>query len=133
MDKKNYDVYGLAVYVADDGNEYAVGTDKQANKAAYEAAYQSLWAFRPSYILGHLPISGRAAELAEIALENMQSNLSEDAAPIIELLLGKKLRSFLVDAIDADGRGHFLNQYDGEEYDSDDIPGLPRGKFAYRQ
>lgn len=132
MEKRSWDHYGLPVYVADDGNEYAVGTDKQATKAALEAAYQSLWAFRSSYIISHLNISGRAADVAEKALEKMQGELSEDAGPIIELLLGSKLKRFLRDAVDTDGRGHFLNGWDSEEYDSDDIPGLPSGKYAYR-
>jgi hypothetical protein len=129
--KLKYDHYGLAMYETEDG-EFAVGTDAQADKAARDAAYDSLWAFRASYIVGYLPIDGRAATAAEKAITKVQEDLCEDAGPIIELLLGDKLESFLQQAVNDDGRGHFLAGYDFEEVDSDSIKGLPKGKVAFR-
>lgn len=130
--KTNRDHYGLPIYESPDGHEYAVGTQAEAHEAAKQNAKESLWAFRASYIIGFLPIDGRAAEVAEKGIETMQEKLSEDAQPIIELLLGDKLDRFLDRAVRDDGAGHFLNGYDGEEYDSDDIDGLPKGKLAFR-
>jgi hypothetical protein len=44
----------------------------------------------------------------------MQGKLCESARPIVEALI-EDMDHFVSDAICADGRGHFLSQYDGEE------------------
>jgi hypothetical protein len=121
--------YGLDVYEVD-GEEWAVGTDAQATRAAREDILDHLWAFNASFI-------GRLVGLTdaeEKALEKMQRDLSEDANALVRRIVGERNIDKLVrEAIREDGRGHFLSGYDGEERESDEIEGLPKGKFAYRQ
>ena len=65
--------------------------------------------------------------LAE-ALEAMQSQKCEGANDAILALIEKTdggLEGFVEDAISADGRGHFLSSYDGEENEEGDF-------FIYR-
>jgi hypothetical protein len=128
--KLGHDVYGLAVYQADDGNEYAVGTLAQAKRAAKMYILDSLWAFNTDFI-------ARMADLDEAtakAVRKAQEDLSEDANPLVRKLIGSEpnLKRFVNEAIRADGLGHFLSPYDGEERSSSDIPGLPKGKLAFR-
>lgn len=114
---------------AEDGTLWLVGSEREADKAAKEYILDSLWAFKTSFIASVANLSN--AE--ERAIEKMQRDMSEDANPIIRRIIGEsKLNHFVKMAIDADGRGHFLSPWNGEEVDSDDIPGLPKGKLAYR-
>lgn len=124
----SYEHYGLRV-VKVDGEEYAVAdTDAQAETAAIEAARSSLWAFNASFIGSFLGLSDDQAK----AIGVMQEKLYEDADTIIELLLGTRLGDFLSDAVATDGRGHFLNNYDGEEVDGEDVSPAFEGKYLYR-
>jgi len=127
--KLSYDHWGLAVYETEDGREWAVGTESQANKAAKENVLESLWAFRTDYIARAVGLTDQE----ERGLQAMQEKLSEDANAIVRRIIGERnLDRFVRYAIDSDGRGHFLSPYDGEEHSSDEIEGLPRGKLAYR-
>lgn len=114
---------------ADDGTLWLVGTEREADKATKENILDSLWAFRSSFIANF----ARLDDATERAIEKMQRDMSEDANPLIRRIIGESnLNKFVKEAIRADGRGHFLAGYDGEEVDSSDVPGLPRGKLAYR-
>src|SRR5262245_39617551 len=130
-EKLSYDHFGLSIYKLDDGTEWAVGddTDKSRNnkgrtrvdRAARRAVIDSLWAFNTSFIVGFLARHHRAARHAfgspdvERAIKKVQESLCEDAGPLIRVLIGPHLTAFVEEAISADGRGHFLSQYDGEE------------------
>lgn len=107
---KGYDHYGLEVYSLGD-KEYAIGTDEEADKACAENIKDSLWAFNASFIAGHTK-NGYSAEL-EKSIEAIQGQC-ESAQSAIECMI-EDLGEFIEDAISADGRGHFLSQYDGEE------------------
>ena len=112
-----------------DGEEYAVADDDAAaDKAASAAARQSLWAFNSSYIGSFLDLNDNQTK----AIGVMQEKLCEDADEIIALLLGTRLGDFLYDAVATDGRGHFLNSYDGEEVDGADVSPALEGKLLYR-
>lgn len=126
MSKSAYKHYGLDVYEADGGHEYAVGTDKQADKAAREYVRETLWAFRTSFLARFVP-EGVGEDILSIVQEKCES--SNEA---IARLVGDKLGDLIDEAIQSDGRGHLLSPYDGNEIDSDDIDGLPSGKVAYR-
>jgi len=105
--------YGLEVFSAGRG-EYAVGTDKEADEACKEYIKDSAWAFRSSFICEYCNLP---QELAE-ALEAMQSKKCEGANDAILALIEKTeggFDGFVEEAISADGRGHFLSSYDGEE------------------
>lgn len=108
---ENYDSYGLNVFTAQ-GEEWALGTDEEAQEACQEAIKQSLWAFNPEFILSHCK-AGSKPTLVK-ALKQVQEKLCEDANEFVEVLI-QDLDSFIQDAISADGRGSFLSPYDNEE------------------
>lgn len=126
MSKQSHKHYGLAVYEVD-GEEWAVGTEAQAQKAAETYVADTLWAFNADYLINYMP-NGMTSE----AVMAIQESLSEGANDAILALVGAKKKKLIKDAIASDGRGHMLAGYDGREWDSDDIEGLPRGKVAYR-
>jgi hypothetical protein len=137
--KTKQTAYGLPIYIVGDTNEeWAVGTEEQARKAAEKMIYESLFAFTPEFIAEELQIwsktDSRYKELVA-AIRNMQEKCGEDTANAIlyTMLAGSGSRtSFAKHAIDVDGIGHFIGRYDGQEHRSDDIHGLPKGKLAYR-
>jgi hypothetical protein len=110
------------------GEEYRILTDDEADAAAREEIENSLWAFNADFILQHSTAyeetTDREDEIIIKALQEMQSKLCESAQPIVKALI-KDLDEFTADAIDADGRGHFLSYYDGEENEAD-------GFYIYR-
>jgi len=115
--------YGMEVFSV--GNKrYAVGTDKEADEACKEYIKDSAWAFRSSFICEYCNLP---QELAE-ALEAMQSKKCESANDSILALIDKTdggLDGFVEEAVSADGRGHFLSSYDGNENEKD-------GFYIYR-
>jgi hypothetical protein len=120
---KSYTHYGLEVF-SNGREEYAVGTDSEADEACKEYIKDTAWAFRSSFICEYCSLP---QELAE-ALEAMQSKKCEGANDSILALIEKTdggLDGFVEDAISADGRGHFLSSYDGNENEKD-------GFFIYR-
>ena len=120
---ETYTHYGLEVFCGR-GEQYAVGTDSEADEACKEYIKDTAWAFRSSFICDYCNLP---QELAE-ALEAMQSEKCEDANETILALIKKTdggLDGFVEEAISADGRGHFLSSYDGEENERD-------GFFIYR-
>jgi hypothetical protein len=109
--EERYDTYGLKVFSVY-GLEYAVGTDEQAQEACKENIKQSLWAFNASFIIDHSKIA--FSNDLEKSLKEMQSKLCEGANELVAALI-EDLDEFIEDAISADGRGHFLSSYDGNE------------------
>lgn len=96
-----------------DGGEYMVLTDSEADDRANEAIVQSLWAFNSSFILEQC---GLPLELEDM-FKAWQSKECEGCNDAMEKLIDKccGLSDFCRAAIAADGRGHFLSQYDGNE------------------
>jgi hypothetical protein len=121
--------YGLEVFsngreFSNGRKEYAVGTDKEADEACKEYITDAAWAFRSSFICEYCKLP---QELAE-ALEALQEKKCEGANDAILALIEKTdggLDRFAEEAISADGRGHFLSSYDGNENEKD-------GFFIYR-
>ncbi len=76
-----------------------------------------MWAFNAEFIASHCKtnLDTKAVD----ALRGMQSELCEDANPLVEALI-EDLDHFIKDAIAADGRGHFLAGYDFEENEQDE-------------
>lgn len=137
--KRHWTHYGLPVYAVADA-EYAVGTEKQAHKAAALAIEDRLFSFSPEFLVAFLSrynphlreMSDAAAEALERCLGDLQAQLHDGAQPIFRALIGEELPAFVHDALRFGGRGHFLASDDGMESDSDTVEGLPRGRFAYR-
>jgi len=120
-----YTHYDLVIFrCLETNDEYAIGDDIQAFSAASAYILDSLWAFNTEFIAKYT--LKKLNDNCIKAIKLMQTTLCEDANDIIEALIHKKT-AFIIDAIKADGRGHFLNPYDSNEYE------LENGKyFAYR-
>jgi len=93
-----------------DGKEYLVLSDQEAQDLAEEYIKESLWAFNAEFIIEHSALPYEALDM----IKNFQSEKCESANDTIEALI-TDMDEFISDAIAADGRGHFLNTYDGEE------------------
>ena len=102
-------------YGNDDGdfNEYRVLTDEEADELAYDYIMDSLWAFTSSFLAGETGID----EDVFIALaENGKCESNNDAiASLIKSSCG--YQEFVDSAVSADGRGHYINSYDGYEHE----------------
>lgn len=108
------------------GNEYRVLTDEEADKAAEEYIEESLWAFNAEFILEHSKIEVVGREYDEIvkAFHKMQETLCESANALVKALvtdINDSIDDFVQAAVEADGRGHFISSYDGEEYESENF------------
>ncbi len=106
------------------GNEYKVLTDAEANRDAKIEIVNSLWAFNADFILQHTEFyktsCDREDEAFITALKGIQGNICEGANSIVKALICD-IDEFITDAIDADGRGHFLSYYDGREHEQDEF------------
>jgi hypothetical protein len=99
-----------------DGTEYLVLTDSEADDLARQYILDSLWAFNAKFIASHT--ENGLDEDAVKALADMQGKLCESANLIVKALI-VDLDHFVNDAIMSDGRGHFMNSYDGHEIEID--------------
>jgi hypothetical protein len=116
---------------------YSIGTDDQATAAAREYILDGLWAFNSKFIADFLR-EYQVCDLGDRAVESLQkaqSELCEDANELIKGLIGDHIDSFVEQAIDADGRGHFLAGYDfceNEVYFQDYAAGTIETYYIYR-
>lgn len=110
--EERHDYYGLKI-LSHGRAEYAVGTDEEADEACRESIESSAWAFKASFVLSEC---GLPSELEE-AIQAFQGKECEGANDAIVALIEKTcgMESFVESAISADGRGHFLASYDGDE------------------
>lgn len=118
--EQKYTHYGLPIFSIG-SKEYAVGDDEQAGEALFEYIEQSVWAFRASFIASecNLPESEGMIKAAQEKCEDANDG-------ILAMIKGTcGLKSFVDSAESADGRGHFLSPYDGDENEVD-------GFFIYR-
>lgn len=113
IEEEGHEHWGLPIY-SYYGAEYAVGNDEDCDKAAREYIEESLWAFNAEFIASHAHAIMTDKTIA--AIKKMQEELCEDANGLVEALIDD-MDVFVRNAIDADGRGHFLNPYDGEEHE----------------
>lgn len=92
----------------DYNNDYLVLTDEEADEKAKEYILDSVWAFTPSFLAS---FTGFDIEVFE-AIQNNGRCESNNSA-ILSMIEDED--EFVSDAISADGRGHFMSTYDGEE------------------
>lgn len=127
LEQANYDTnlfeYGV--------ESYLVLGEQEVNEYIKERILNDLWAFNAEFILSHSRIEVDEHNEAKIlkALKMVQEKLCEDATPLIRALLENE-EEFIEDAIDADGRGHFLSGYDSKE---DEIVFAEELFYIYRQ
>jgi hypothetical protein len=93
-----------------ESEEWMILTDDQADKAAADYIKGSLWAFNADFLASHAHHG-----VGEEVFKAIQSNgQSEDNNEAIKQLISD-LDNFIEEAIDTDGRGHFITSYDGQE------------------
>ena len=113
-----YSEYRFDVY----GDEYIVMDDDRAYATAYHEIAQLIWAFNTDFIIDHLKdeikYGNDPVDLNELraCIDLVKEKLCEGANAIIHALI-EDLEDFVDDAIAADGRGHFISLYDGEEHE----------------
>ena len=93
--------------------EYLVLTDSEANAAASASIKDSAWAFNASFLCGFLGLPCVAEEM----IKGFQEAKCEGANDTILAMIGEDFDRFADEAISADGRGHFLSGYDGQEHE----------------
>jgi len=137
-----------------DGEEWEVLTDDEADEKLKDYIAESLWAFNTSFLLWHITedsvIENLGLESTYYDEDTEEEIEIEDKEEIIYLNTGMNLEElvksyqekyesgnqdlmnllpdfdeFVSEAERADGRGHFLNSYDGEEVEMGDF-------FGYR-
>jgi hypothetical protein len=93
--------------------EFLVLNDSEADEKAEEYIKESLWAFNASFILSQCGLP----QALEEAIQALQSKECESCNDTILEMIGStgSLQDFVSAAISADGRGHFMSSYDGEE------------------
>ena len=112
----------------DEDGDYRVLTDEEADEAAAEYIGESLWAFNSSFLAG---VTGVDEEVFKAIAAN---DRCEDNNEAIRRLVGDDYESLVEQAISADGRGHFLNTYDGEENEINlfEVTGQNEYLYVYR-
>jgi len=94
----------------DGPGEYLVCSDKMADEQVKGEILSNLWAFKADFLAGE---TGLPSEAFSCMQEKMSENCNEAVRALVKSTCGE---DSLVDAaVSADGRGHFLAQYDGEE------------------
>jgi hypothetical protein len=117
IDEEDVTAEDLAAIAYDDqtlafgDRDYMVLTDEEADERARDYIEQSLWTFNASWIVDYLPEG-----VGEEVIEALQPQC-EDANEAIRSMVGERFDELVSDAISADGRGNFLNTYDGEEHE----------------
>jgi len=112
--EKTYDHYGLEIF-----DDYAIGTDEEADKAVADYIEQTAWAFNTSFLAEMTDLPYEVFE----AMQDKCEGSNEAVLKLIHKTCG--LEDFVEAAIGADGRGHFLSSYDGHEIEQD-------GYFIYK-
>ena len=90
--------------------EYMVLLDSEADDKVTEYIKESVWAFNPEFLAAHA-IEGIDAEVIKAIQDNDRCEGNNKALTA----LIKDFEHFVNDAVSSDGRGHFLNTYDGRE------------------
>jgi hypothetical protein len=118
----------LPFVVLDTGANYAVLTEEQANEKAKEEILNSLWAFNADFVIKHCKnyddMDQYEFDSAVESLRHAQERCCENANGLVFALIDD-IDEFVEDAINADGRGHFISYYDGVENEQD-------GYYIYR-
>ncbi len=117
-----YDSNTFAIH----GEEYLVLDEDEREEMVTDYIRESLWAFNPGFLAGEtdLPI-----EVFKALGERYEAG-NDAVLKLIETTCG--LEQFIEAAIDADGYGHFLSGYDGQEGEAAGEDGVIQ-YYIYRQ
>lgn len=92
-----------------DGIEYLVLTEEEADKRVTEYIKDSIWSFHPDFLETYTGIDRKVF----IPLTELCESGNEAISLLVQGTCG--MDSVISGAIEWDGRGHFLNSYDGSE------------------
>lgn len=120
--------YGLDVYHMQDESSWAVGKWDEVYAAATQSAYDLLWDTDPEVFKRFVILNSQ--DLASISI--MQEHAENICNSLISKILGKELNNCLDYMVREKGVAYYLDLFDGLEYASDTVPGLPPGLLAYR-
>jgi hypothetical protein len=112
LSKLDYNHYGALSIYKIGAREYAIGTDEEADKAAANYIEDSIWAFNASFLAS---FTGLPEEMFS-GMQDKCEGANDAFKTCVELAKGG-MAAFVSEAISADGRGHFMSSYDGEEND----------------
>jgi len=112
----NSSIWGDELFEVD-GDEYLVLTDEEADERVKDYITESVWAFTPSFLSNHIPVH------LQDKCEHLQDKCEVANDAILNAIID--FDDFVEDAVSADGRGHFLATYDGDEVEED-------GYYIYR-
>lgn len=94
-----------------DNDDYLVLTDEEADEKAKEYITDSLWAFNPSFLASMTEFD---EEIFQAIADNGKCESNNDVIyNTIQKTCG--INDFVEAAVQADGRGHFMSSYDGNE------------------
>ena len=110
-------------------NDFLVLTDSEADEKCAEQITDLLWAFNADFLSS---VTGIDSEVFEAIQANNRCESNNDA---ILRLVGDNLERLIEQAIGADGRGHFLSSYDGNENEINlfTVTGKNEYFYIYRQ
>lgn len=93
--------------------EYAIGTDSEADSACADYIRETVWAFNSDFIVSECGLPYQLAEVFQPFQHEKCESANDALLGLVNATCG--IESFTESAISADGRGHFLSSYDGEE------------------
>jgi len=96
------------VYLDFGYKSYLIMTDEEAQKKAENYIKDSLWAFNTEFIKYHCK-----DDISYKVIKAIQEQYEDGNEAVLSLI--EDIDEFIEDAISADGRGHFLSSYDGQE------------------
>jgi hypothetical protein len=91
-----------------DEDDYLVLTDKQADEVVRDYIKETVWAFKPSFLSQHTGVD-------EEIFTNLADRCESNNKSYLRMI--KDLDEFIEDAVSQDGRGHFMDTYDGNEHE----------------
>lgn len=101
--------YNNEMYKVDSlDTDFYVLTDDEADEKAKEYILDTAWAFNSWFLQSHTGVDSEIFELLQDKCESANE-------PIRAMI--KDEDEFVADAIGADGRGHFISCYDGQEHE----------------
>ena len=107
-------------YILPNGDSYFVLDDLEADEYVTDEIENMLWAFNPDFLASYTGLHKAVFE----ALAGGYENSNEAIMALINN--AGSMADFVQECMDADGRGHFVANYDGEEIE------LENDYYAYR-
>jgi len=101
--------YDDKTFIAE-GEEYLVLLDNEADEIVKERIENEVCFFNADFIAAHTHES-----ITEDVIKAVQEKYEEGNEALIHLITD--FDRFVQDAVNSDGRGHFLNHYDGNEFE----------------